>query len=60
MHLHRYVSEFDYRYNTREPEYGKRTIQAIRVAEGKVTRHLTSANDAPSSMTRSRPTWVGE
>ena len=34
-HLHRYVSEFDLRYNTREDEDGARTVQVIKQAEGK-------------------------
>ncbi len=34
-HLHRYVSEFTFRYNTRKLDDGERTMQAIRGAEGK-------------------------
>ena len=34
-HLHRYVLEFQYRYNTRHLEDGERTVLAIRQAEGK-------------------------
>lgn len=34
-HLHRYLSEFEYRYNTRELEDGERTVLAIRKADGK-------------------------
>jgi transposase-like protein len=34
-HLHRYVSEFEFRYNTRTMDDGERTLQAIRSAEGK-------------------------
>jgi len=34
-HLHRYLSEFDYRWNTRKMEDGQRTAQAIRSAAGK-------------------------
>lgn len=34
-HLHRYVSEFEYRYNTRHLEDGERTVMAIRKADGK-------------------------
>lgn len=34
-HLHRYVSEFQFRYNTRKMEDGERTMRAIRGAEGK-------------------------
>lgn len=34
-HLHRYVSEFEFRYNTRSIDDGARTAAAIRGAEGK-------------------------
>jgi transposase-like protein len=34
-HLHRYVSEFEYRYNTRHLDDGERTAIAIRKADGK-------------------------
>jgi hypothetical protein len=34
-HLHRYVSEFEYRYNTRHLDDGERTAMAIRKADGK-------------------------
>lgn len=34
-HLHRYVSEFEYRYNTRHLNDGERTVIAIRKADGK-------------------------
>ena len=34
-HLHRYVSEFAFRYNTRKMNDGARTVAAIRGAESK-------------------------
>jgi hypothetical protein len=34
-HLHRYVGEFDYRYNTRKVKDGERAVKAIRQAVGK-------------------------
>jgi transposase-like protein len=34
-HLHRYLAEFEFRYNYRALEDGERTIQAIRGADGK-------------------------
>ena len=34
-HLHRYLDEFSFRYNTRELDDGERTVEAIRGAEGK-------------------------
>ena len=38
-HLHRYVDEFTFRYNTRELDDGERTLEAIRNAEGKRLLH---------------------
>ena len=35
QHLHRYLSEFDFRYNSREMKDGERTIAAIEGAAGK-------------------------
>ena len=40
-HLHRYLSEFDFRYDARKIEDGERTALAIRNANGK---HLTDAD----------------
>jgi len=34
-HLHRYMAEFEFRYNNRDLEDGERTIAAIKAAEGK-------------------------
>jgi transposase-like protein len=34
-HLHRYLSEFEFRWNTRKLDDGERTLQAIRQGEGK-------------------------
>jgi transposase-like protein len=39
QHLHRYVSEFDYRYSTRKMNDGERTQQAIRMSVGKRLRY---------------------
>lgn len=38
-HLHRYVSEFEFRHNTRFLEDGARTVAAIKGAEGKRLRY---------------------
>ena len=35
QHLHRYLAEFDYRYNTRKWKDGERTVKAIQMAGGK-------------------------
>jgi len=34
-HLHRYTTEFDFRYNRRKTKDGERTVDAIKSAEGK-------------------------
>jgi hypothetical protein len=34
-HLHRYLAEFDFRYNTRKISDAERTIEAVRGGEGK-------------------------
>ncbi len=34
-HLHRYLAEFEFRYNARKMEDGERTALAIRSSEGK-------------------------
>jgi ISXO2-like transposase domain len=38
-HLHRYLAEFDFRYNSRRLDDGARTALAIRGAEGKRLRY---------------------
>lgn len=35
LHLHRYLSEFDFRFNLRKVEDGERTLEAIKGFEGK-------------------------
>jgi hypothetical protein len=39
-HLHRYVGEFEFRYNNRELDDGDRTVLAIQAADGKRLRYL--------------------
>ena len=39
-HLHRYVSEFTFRWNTRKLDDGERTLAAIRAADGKRLTYL--------------------
>lgn len=34
-HLHRYLAEFEFRYNHRNIEDGERTVMAIKSSEGK-------------------------
>jgi len=38
-HLHRYDSEFDFRWNTRELNDGERTVAAIKGGSGKRLRY---------------------
>jgi ISXO2-like transposase domain len=35
QHLHRYLSEFDFRYNSRKVKDGERTMLALKGTEGK-------------------------
>jgi transposase-like protein len=45
-HLHRYLSEFDFRYNSRELKDGDRTLLAIKGADGKRLTYLDSLGKA--------------
>ncbi len=42
QHLHRYLSEFDFRFNARKSCDGERTLQAIQGFEGKRLMYKTS------------------
>lgn len=42
-HLHRYLSEFEFRYNTRGLNDGERIVEALKGAEGKRLQYRTSA-----------------
>jgi transposase-like protein len=42
-HLHRYLTEFDFRYNTRHMTDGNRTIMAITMGEGKRLKYADSS-----------------
>ncbi len=35
QHLHRYLSEFDFRYNSRKMKDGERSLMAVKGANGK-------------------------
>ncbi len=48
-HLHRYVSEFEYRYNTRGLDDGARTVRAIQRGEGKRLRYREPVRSLPGS-----------
>jgi len=43
-HLHRYMAEFEFRYNYRDMEDGERTTAAIKAAEGKRLLYATPAS----------------
>src|SRR5436309_4343389 len=43
QHLHRYLSEFDFRYNSRNMEDGERSLLAIRKVTGKRLKYLDSS-----------------
>lgn len=45
-HLHRYLAEFDYRYNTRKVKDGTRTMQTIRQSAGKRLRYREPVQEA--------------
>jgi hypothetical protein len=42
-HLHRYMSEFEFRYNNRHLDDGDRTSAAIKASEGKRLMYKTPA-----------------
>lgn len=44
QHLHRYLSEFDFRYNSREVTDGERALQALKGFEGKRLTYRTRFN----------------
>lgn len=44
-HLHRYLSEFEFRYNTRKLDDGERTLAAIRGGEGKRLLYSTPSQE---------------
>lgn len=41
-HLHRYLSEYEFRYNNRELDDGERTVAAIKAADGKRLTYVES------------------
>lgn len=43
-HLHRYLGEFDFRFNYRQISDGERTIEAIKGFEGKRLKYRDSSN----------------
>ena len=43
QHLHRYLSEFDFRYNSRHVEDGERSLLAIRKVTGRRLKYRDSS-----------------
>lgn len=43
-HLHRYLAEFDYRWNTRKDRDGDRTLETLKAAPGKRLTYRTGTN----------------
>jgi hypothetical protein len=59
-HLHRYVAEFDFRWNARKIDDGKRTALAIRKAERKRLRYREPVATLPPTPAQSRPFCTDE
>ena len=53
QHLHRYLSEFDFRYNSRKISDGERAELAIKGTTGKRLRYRDSRGSAPSRVSQS-------
>jgi transposase-like protein len=53
QHLHRYLSEFDFRYNARKIDDGERAILAIKGTTGKRLTYRDSRGSAQSRVSRS-------
>ena len=54
-HLHRYVAEFDFRWNARKVDDGERLARAIRSAEGKRLRYREPVATLPPTPIQGRP-----
>ena len=54
-HLHRYVAEFDFRWNARKVDDGERLARAIRGAEGKRLRYREPVATLPPSPVQGTP-----
>jgi transposase-like protein len=46
QHLHRYLAEFDFRFNQRKVSDGERTIEALKGFEGKRLKYRDSSKNA--------------
>lgn len=54
-HLHRYVAEFDFRWNARKIDDGERTALAIRSGEGKRLRYREPIAKVPTAPVQGEP-----
>ena len=54
-HLHRYVAEFDFRWNARKVDDGERLARAIRSAEGKRLRYRAPVAKLPEGPVQGSP-----
>jgi hypothetical protein len=54
-HLHRYVAEFDFRWNARKVDDGERLARAIRSAEGKRLRYREPVATLPPAPIQGTP-----
>ncbi len=59
-HLHRYVAEFDFRWNARKIDDGKRTVLAIRKAGRKRLRYREPVATLPPTPAQSKPFCTDE
>jgi len=55
QHLHRYLAEFEFRFNRRHLRDGERVIEAIQAAEGKRLRYRDPVNIKPASRSEQLP-----
>ena len=54
-HLHRYVAEFDFRWNARKIDHGARLALAVRKSEGKRLRYKEPLATLPPTPAQGRP-----
>jgi ISXO2-like transposase domain len=54
-HLHRYVAEFDFRWNARKVDDGERLARAVRSAEGKRLRYREPVAKVPGGPVQGKP-----
>lgn len=54
-HLHRYIAEFDFRWNARKVDDGEQLARAVRSAEGKRLRYKEPLASLPPTPAQGRP-----